>query len=152
MDYAHEVDIHHSPKQRRIGFSERRGFRDARIRDQDIDWLAARGFRNCGSHSGLIGDIGYGCEMRFASGNSVVQGSAIAAEHGNRRSSVRKRGCDGAADAPSAPGDERMRGTRQSGHAQPLSNELTNAKLAYILDLKLLQEISFQRSSEVSHA
>jgi hypothetical protein len=152
MDHAHEVDVHHSPKQRRIGFSERRGFGDARIRDQDIDWLAACGFRNRGADGGLIGDIGYGCEMRVAGGNSVVQSCAIAAKHGNRRSSVRKLGRDGAANASSAPGDERMRGTRQSGHAQPLSNELINAKLAYILDLKLLQEISFQRSSEVSHA
>jgi len=43
----------------------------------------------------------------------------MAAEHRNRRSRLRKRGRDLAADALSAARDERVGGTRQFGHAQP---------------------------------
>jgi hypothetical protein len=51
-------------------------------------------------------------------------------------------GRDLAANAPAAAGDECMWGTRQSGHALDLPNELLIAEIAYILDLKLLQEIT----------
>ena len=106
-------------KQRRVGFSERRGFRDACIRNQDIDRLAACGFRNRGVDGRLICDIGNACEMRGTGGNCVIQRRAMAAEHGHRRSRPRKRGRDLAADALSAAGDERMGGTRQFGHLRP---------------------------------
>ena len=47
----------------------------------------------------------------------------IAAEHGDRRSGLHQGGSDRAADASPAPGDERMRGTRQSGHALASLND-----------------------------
>jgi hypothetical protein len=108
MNHTHEVDIYHSPKQRRIGFSERRGLRDPRIRNQDIDRLPRRGFRNRSTDGRLIRDIGDACEMRGAGGNCVIQCFAIAAEHRDRRARARKRGRNLTADAPPASGDERM--------------------------------------------
>jgi hypothetical protein len=113
---AHEVDIHHSPKQRRIGFAERQGFSDAGIGNQNINRLTACGFRNRSADGGLICDIGYACEVRAAGGNGVIEGRTIAAEHRHRRSSLRERGRNLAADATSTAGDQRMRRTRQSRH------------------------------------
>ena len=140
MNHAHEVDIHHAPEQRRVGFCERRGFRDPGIGDQDIDRLAACGFRNRGIDGGLIRDVGDAGEMRGAGGNGVIQRRAVAAEHRDGRSGLRERGRDRAADASPAPGDERMGGTRQSGHARASRNEF-DSREAYILDFKLLQEM-----------
>jgi quercetin dioxygenase-like cupin family protein len=98
--------------------------------------------RNRGADGGLIRDIGQGREVRRARRNGVIEGRAIAAKHRDRCSGARQRGRDLAADASPASGDERMRGTRQSGHARASPNEVINARLAYILDFKLLQEIS----------
>ena len=75
--------------------------------------------RDRGTDGGLIRDIGDSGEMRGTGGNGVIQRRAIAAEHGDRRAGLHQRGRDRAADASPAAGDERMRGMRQSGHAQP---------------------------------
>ena len=81
--------------------------------------MTRRRFRDCGADGRLIRDIGHGREVRGTGGNCVIQRCAMAAEHCNRRSGARKRGRDLAADAPPAACDERVGGTRQSGHAQP---------------------------------
>jgi hypothetical protein len=80
--------------------------------------------------------------VRGAFGNGVIQRRAMAAEHSDGRAGARQRGRDLAADAPSPAGDERMRGMRQSGHALISPNEFIKSRPAYILDFKLLQEIS----------
>ena len=124
MNHAHEIDVHHAPEQRRIGFRERRGLGSTRIGDQDIDRLSLRRLGNRGGHSRLIGDIGHRNEMRGTGGNGLIQRGAIAAEHGDGRAGLRQRRGDRPADASPASGDERMRGTRQSGHARASPNEL----------------------------
>jgi len=53
---------------------------------------------------------------------------------------LHQHGSDRAADASPAPCDQRMRRTRQSGHARTSPNELIDLMKAYILDFKLLQE------------
>ena len=80
-----------------------------------IGWRAG-GFGNRGADGSLIRDVGYACEMRGAGGDGFIQRRAIAAEHGHRRPCARQRESGFAADASSAPCDERMRGMRQSGH------------------------------------
>ena len=91
MNHAHEVDVHHAPEQRRVGFCERRGFRSARIGDQDIDRLPRRGFGDGGVDRGLIRNVGDPSEMRGAGGDGLIQRGAIAAEHGDRCACARQR-------------------------------------------------------------
>ena len=137
MNHAHEVDVHHAPEQRRIGFCERRGFRSAGIGDQDIDRLPRRGFRDRGADGGLIGDVGHASEMRDARGNGLIQRRAIAAEHGDRRARARQRGRDLAADAAPAAGDERMRRNAAVRTCAASPNELIDVPCrAYILNFK----------------
>ena len=83
----------------------------------------------------LIGDIGDGRELRRAGCYGFIQRGAVAAEHRDRRARFRQRRRDRTADAPPAAGDERMGGTRQSGHRSGLQDEGS----AYILNFKLLQ-------------
>src|ERR1035438_6607092 len=89
--------------------------------------------------------------MRGARGDRLIQRGAMAAEHRDGCSGLRQHGCNLAANAPPASGDERMQGMRQSGHAQPPPKEFINQSFAYILDFKLLQEISFQSMSRLDH-
>ena len=117
MDDTHEIDVHHTPEQCGVRFYERRGLRDACVCDQNVDRLPRGGLRDRGVHRHLIGDVGDICEMRSAGGDSLIEGGMMAAEHRDRCTRPRKRGCDLAADAAAAAGDQRMWGTRQSGHA-----------------------------------
>jgi hypothetical protein len=140
MHHAHEVDIHYPPEQRRIGFCKRRGLRDAGIRDQDIDGLAACGCSNRRADSGVICDIGHRDKVCVAGRNGLIQRCTIAAEDGNGCSCLQKPCRDRPSDPASASGDERMQGMRRSGHAQASPDEFITQRLAYILDFKLLQE------------
>jgi hypothetical protein len=58
VDHAHEIDVHHPLEQRRIGTAERRGFRRARIGNEDVDRLPRGGFGNGRFDRRLIGDVG----------------------------------------------------------------------------------------------
>src|SRR2546423_9789940 len=100
MDHAHEIDVHYSPKQRRIGFCKRCGLCDACVGDQDVDGLAACGLRDRGTHRGLIPNIGYTCEMPVPPGDCFVQSCPITAEHPDGCPPTFKAPCE---PAPSSP-------------------------------------------------
>jgi hypothetical protein len=86
----------------------------------DVDRPTFGGFGNRGTDSGLVGDIGNAGEMRGARGYGPIQSCPVAAENRDGRARPRECGGDREPDAPPASGDQRMRGTRQSGHAPSL--------------------------------
>jgi len=81
--------------------------------------LTRRRFRDCGADGRLIRDIGHDCEVRGTA--AIASSSALrdGAEHRNVAPARASVDAISAADAPPAACDERVGGTRQSGHAQP---------------------------------
>ena len=146
MDHAHEIDVHHPLEQRRIGAAERRRFRRTGIGNEDVDRLPGGGFRNGRFDRRLIGDVGNCCELRRAGCHGFIQRYAVATEHRYRRTRFRQRRRYRKANAPPAAGDDRMGGTRQSGHRPSLQDEGSE----YILDFKLLQGSESRSGGQVA--
>src|SRR6185437_2598653 len=141
MHHAHEIDVYHALEQRCIGFGKRRGFGDTSIGNEDIDGLPRRGSGDRRADDGLIGDVGNIGEVRLTRCQRFIQHCALAAEHRDSRASTRQVRGDGPANATAATRHQRMRRTRQSGHALAPRNEiLDHGAFRYILCLKLLQE------------
>ena len=117
VHHAHEIDVHHPPEQIGIGLAEWCGLGAAGIGDQDVDRLPRCRCRDGGTDGLLIPDIGHGGKVRGTFRHGFIQGGAIAAHDRDGRAGLRKLRCDLQPNAPAATGDERMGGTRQSGHS-----------------------------------
>src|SRR6202035_1679632 len=98
--------------------------------------LAARSPGDCGTDGGLVRDVSHLGEMRGTCGNRFIQRRAVAADHRDGRARLRERRGNGTADAPPATGDQRMRGTRQSGHAQAFPSEFIDWRVCVYFRLQ----------------